>query len=179
VLGSRLGDITEFGRAVHAEMAAITTAARLGVSLQDATLLTDTFPCHNCARHIVATGIRRVVYVAPYAKSRAHELHMDSILVAPSEPREERRTDKVIFEPFIGIAPRRYGDLFAGIERKSDDGTIIGFDPVTAAPRVGVPSGRGENLEVVAYRAREDFDLGVLSERLPNLIPTLLTEEEQ
>jgi cytidine deaminase len=179
VFGSRLGDITEFGRAVHAEMAAITTAARLGVSLQDATLLTDTFPCHNCARHIVATGIRRVVYVAPYAKSRAHELHMDSILVAPSEPREERRTDKVIFEPFIGIAPRRYGDLFAGIERTSDDGTILGFDPVTAAPRVGVPSGRGENLEVVAYRAREDFDLGVLSERLPNLIPTLLTEEEQ
>jgi cytidine deaminase len=179
VLGSRLGDITEFGRAVHAEMAAITTAARLGVSLQNATVLVDTFPCHNCARHIVATGLRRVVYVAPYAKSRAHELHMDSILVAPSEPRGQRPTDKVIFEPFIGVAPRRFGDLFAGIKRKADDGTILGFDPETAAPRVGVPSGRGENLEVVAYRAREDFDLGVLSERLPHLSPTLLKEEEQ
>src|SRR6185295_12961356 len=35
---SRLWDITEYGRAVHAEMAAITDAARRGVSLQGATL---------------------------------------------------------------------------------------------------------------------------------------------
>lgn len=70
VLGSRLGDITEYGRAVHAEMAAITTAARLGVRLGDATVLTDTFPCHNCARHIIATGnkasrLRRAVRQEP------------------------------------------------------------------------------------------------------------------
>ncbi|MDN3612645.1 hypothetical protein QWZ16_23945 [Vibrio ostreicida] len=26
------------------------------------------FPCHNCAKHIVASGIKRVVYVEPYPK---------------------------------------------------------------------------------------------------------------
>jgi deoxycytidylate deaminase len=178
VLGSSLGDITEFGRAVHAEMAAITTAARLGVPLQDATVLTDTFPCHNCARHIIATGIRRVVYVAPYAKSQAQRLHGDSIVVAPSEPPEQRPDNKVIFEPFIGAAPRRFDELFAGLKRKNAGGTILNFDPGTAEPRVGAMSERAVDLEVIAYTAREDFDLTVLKGRLPTLKPPLLQEEE-
>lgn len=176
VLGSTLGDITEFGRAVHAEMAAITTAARLGVPLQDATVLTDTFPCHNCARHIIATGIRRVVYVAPYAKSQAHRLHEDAIVVAPSTPPDERPKDRVVFEPFFGVAPRRFDDLFGGLKRKNDDGTIRDFDPSKAEPRVGAPSGRAADLEVIAYTAREDFDLRVLRDRLPKLEPTLTGE---
>lgn len=177
VLGSSLGDITEFGRAVHAEMAAITTAARVGISLQDTTLLTDTFPCHNCARHIIATGIRRVVYIAPYAKSRARELHSDSIEIAPAAHPDERSADKVIFEPFIGVAPRRQDELFAGLKRKQDDGIIMPFDPTTATLRIGAASNRAAELEVIAYTARETFDLNVLKERLPKLEPTLIEEE--
>ncbi|HWT93575.1 MAG TPA: anti-phage dCTP deaminase [Solirubrobacteraceae bacterium] len=173
ILGSRLGDITEFGRAVHAEMAAITTAARLGVGLNGATVLTDTFPCHNCARHIITTGIRRVVYIAPYAKSQAHKLHEDAIVVAPAEPPEKRSTGKVVFEPFIGVAPRRFDELFAGIKRKDEDGTIIvrDFSPPVAEPRLGASTKRAGELEVVAYRAREDFDLTALRKRLPDLHP--------
>jgi deoxycytidylate deaminase len=171
ILGSRLGDITEFGRAVHAEMAAITTASRLGTALQDTTLLTDTFPCHNCARHVISAGIRRVVYIAPYAKSRALALHMDSIVVAPSP--DERPVDKVIFEPFIGVAPRRHDDLFSGLKRKEDDGSIIAFDPQHAAPRVGSAGERAAALEVVAYTSRETFDLNVLKKQLPLLEPAL------
>ena len=174
VLGSSLGDITEFGRAIHAEMAAITTAARLGVPLAGATVLTDTFPCHNCARHIVGTGIRRVVYVAPYAKSRALLLHDDSIVVAPAP--DQRPKDKVIFEPFIGVAPRRFDDLFGGVKRKNDDGSIIGFDPRKAEPRIAATSRRAEELEVIAYTAREEFDVTVLTKRMPDLIPSLKKE---
>lgn len=171
VLDSRLGETTEFGRAVHAEMAAITTAARVGTPLLDATLLTDTFPCHNCARHIVATGIRRVVYIAPYAKSRAHELHGDAIAVAPADP--DAVADKVAFEPFIGIAPRRFDLWFSGVRRKDDSGTIRTFEPNTAIPRVGATSRTAAELEVIATAARETAALTQLSKRLSTLSPTL------
>jgi len=57
---SRVKGLIEFSRAVHAEMAAIVSAARDGLGqVRGATLFTTTFPCHNCARHIVAAGIRK------------------------------------------------------------------------------------------------------------------------
>ena len=66
--GSRLHDLTEFGRAVHAEMEALLSCARSGVSPRGGVLYCTTFPCHNCAKHIVAAGIERVFYVEPYPK---------------------------------------------------------------------------------------------------------------
>ncbi len=125
-------DITEYGRAVHAEMDALLTCARSGVSPVGGTLYTTTFPCHNCTRHIIAAGIERVIYIEPYAKSRAEELHEDAIVVeekAPDEPHRLRR--KVPFTPFVGVGPRRYFDLFSltlsrGFElvRKREGGII-------------------------------------------------------
>jgi deoxycytidylate deaminase len=107
--GSLLLDVSEFGRAVHAEMEALLSCARHGVSPRSGSLYTTTFPCHNCARHIIAAGIRRVVYIEPYAKSRAADLHDDAIAVEESPG----PSDKVQFEPFVGIGPRRYFDLFS------------------------------------------------------------------
>src|SRR5439155_301649 len=63
---SAVADITEFGRAVHAEMEALLSCARNGISPRDGTLYSTTFPCHNCAKHIAAAGIARVVFVEPY-----------------------------------------------------------------------------------------------------------------
>ena len=111
-------DVIEYGREVHAEMAALTDAAKRGVSVKGCVLYCTTFPCHECARLIVSAGIRRVVYIEPYPKSRVAELYDDSIGLA------DRRTDlgnRVIFEPFVGIAPRRYFDLFSWVPRKSSD----------------------------------------------------------
>lgn len=54
---TRVRDLIEFGRAVHAEQAAIAAAAHAGVSVQGGTLYVTTFPCHLCARLIVAAGI--------------------------------------------------------------------------------------------------------------------------
>ena len=74
-------NLLEFGRIVHAEMSALTEAARRGRSVQGGTLHCTTFPCHICARHIIGSGIARVVYIEPYQKSRAKELYPDSISV--------------------------------------------------------------------------------------------------
>ena len=62
-------NLIEYSRAVHAEMEAIISVARGNKpGLVGATLFCTTFPCHSCARHIVASGIGRVVYIEPYAK---------------------------------------------------------------------------------------------------------------
>ena len=117
-------DIMEFGRAVHAEMEALLSVARSGVSPVDGTLYTTTFPCHNCAKHIVAAGIKRVVYVEPFPKSKAVDLHGDSITL-------KGEANKVKFEHFSGIGPRRFFDLFSlglssgyKIVRKSGGNTV-------------------------------------------------------
>jgi deoxycytidylate deaminase len=114
---SRIMDLTEYGRVVHAEMLAICDGARLGRSVKGTTLYCTTFPCHNCTKHILASGIRRVVYMEPYPKSRAKDLHPDEIEV------EAESDTKVAFVPFMGISPFRYRDLFHKGRRKQDDGT--------------------------------------------------------
>lgn len=129
MLDTSLGDLTEFGRAVHAEMSALLDAASRGVPVKDCTLFSTTFPCHNCARHIIAAGIRRVVYVAPYAKSQAAELHADAIEVASASP----TPGKVQFEPFVGVAPRRYLELFDAEWRGRSDRHIARKDKKTGA----------------------------------------------
>lgn len=140
--GTPLFDLTEFGRDVHAEMEALLCCARIGVSPRGGTLYTTTFPCHNCAKHIVAAGIERVVYVEPYPKSKAKELHSDSIEI--ESPHKVK--DKVRFEPFVGVGPRRYFDLFSltlstgrSLERKDSDGKKIPWVKSTSFPRVQMP----------------------------------------
>lgn len=107
---SGLFDITEYGRAVHAEMEALLTCSRVGISSRGGTIYSTTFPCHNCAKHIVASGIKRVVFVEPYPKSKALELHDDSIEIKKVPT---NGTTKVVFQTFIGIGPRRFIDLFS------------------------------------------------------------------
>jgi deoxycytidylate deaminase len=110
---TRIGGLLEFSRAVHAEMDALLSAARKGVSPVAARLFVTTFPCHYCARHIVAAGVDEVQYIEPYPKSQALNLHQDSIAVehsgwnAPSG-----KGDKVLFHPFTGVAPRLYRRAF-------------------------------------------------------------------
>jgi len=108
--GSDLRDVTEFGRAVHAEMDAIMTCARLGIATKGKHLYTTTFPCHNCTRHIIAAGISKVIYIEPYPKSKAEALHSDAICFDENEAKE---SGKIPFVPFVGVGPRRYLDLFS------------------------------------------------------------------
>ena len=116
-------DVIEYGRAVHAEMAAITAAARSGIKIEGGTLYCTTFPCHICARHIVSAGLRRVLFVEPYEKSRVRDLYPDSIAI---EPRVEIDS-RVSFCAFTGTAPRRYMDFFQSRgSKKKKDGSVLG-----------------------------------------------------
>lgn len=130
--GAKLMDLVEFVRAVHAEMAALLDACRRGIPTRGCTLYTTTFPCHDCAKHIVAAGIRRVVYIQPHPKSLALELHGDAIALGPTDKAE----GTVKFEPFVGVAPRRYVGLFGHSgKRKDRDGKIVLRDRFVAIPR--------------------------------------------
>jgi deoxycytidylate deaminase len=121
---TRVGSLTEFSRAVHAEMEAILAIARNGVKgLMGATLFSTTFPCHSCARHIVAAGIHRVVYIEPYDKSLAQDLHRDSIefeLNAGSPAGMQRSGPRIRFQHFAGVAPRLYAVVFKSATRKDE-----------------------------------------------------------
>ena len=110
---TRIGSLLEFSRAVHAEMDALLSAARKGISIVGTRLFVTAFPCHYCARHIVTAGVDEVQYIEPYPKSQALTLHQDSITVegknwkAPSE-----HGTQVLFHPFTGVSPRLYRRAF-------------------------------------------------------------------
>ena len=117
---SQMMDSLEYGRSVHAEMAAITDAARVGHSTSECLLFSNTFPCHNCAKHIVAAGIREVIYMHPYPKSYAKELFSDSIAVNPPDQGNYCAINKVIFRQFIGVVGPMYARLFTKARWKRD-----------------------------------------------------------
>jgi len=109
--GTQFMNIGEFSRPVHAEMAAIIDAARRGVSVDGCSIYVTTFPCHNCAKHIIAAGLRRVVYLEPYPKSRAEDLYREELICdAPSGKMQE---GKVICCAYSGVAPRQCARLFS------------------------------------------------------------------
>jgi cytidine deaminase len=123
--------ITEYGRMVHAEMAALMQAARLGLSVQGTTLFATTFPCHNCTKHIVAAGINRLAYIEPYPKSRASALHGDSISVEDVET-----GNRVAFQSFVGVAPRQYSHVFSlGDLSRKEGSKAKKWKPEDASPR--------------------------------------------
>lgn len=145
---SPINDLTEFGRVVHAEMQAILSCAKEGIGCMDGTLYCTTFPCHNCAKHLIAAGIKRVVYVEPYAKSKALEFHNESITM------ENDSSELVLFEPFIGVGARRFLDFFsmnsgAGtkLKRKNKDGSTVTWKKETAKLRVVLSPESYLNLE--------------------------------
>jgi len=131
---SQIRSLIEFGRAVHAEMAALIDAARRGVSVQDTTMYVTTFPCHLCARHVVAAGIKQVHYIEPYPKSLALALYPDSIALERAD-RTEQGHGQILFEPFFGVSPRRYFDLFTAPGRRDSHDKLMLFDADRASPR--------------------------------------------
>jgi deoxycytidylate deaminase len=130
--GTAVAGLLEFGRIVHAEMAAICDAAMRGVPVRDGTLYCTTFPCHMCARHIIAAGITRVVYIEPYPKSRAKKLYKRAIQV---DHDREADDDAVKFDAFVGIAPTRFIDLFDMVERKDGQGYSLSTAAANKAPK--------------------------------------------
>ena len=130
--GAQILNLLEFGRTVHAEMAAITDAARRGLSLAGSTLYSTTFPCHMCARHILSAGIKSVIYIEPYPKSMAEELYEEAICV----DQDDEPYCKVNFVSFTGLAPRRFQEFFEAPDRKGKKGKALEWNPSNGQPRV-------------------------------------------
>lgn len=68
------GTRAEICYAIHAEQNAIIQAAKLGVSIEGATLYCTHQPCVVCAKMIVNSGIVRVVYEEGYPDEFAVEM---------------------------------------------------------------------------------------------------------
>ncbi|MBI5520893.1 MAG: hypothetical protein HY916_12655 [Desulfovibrio sp.] len=117
-------DLIEFSRAIHAEMEAILSAARgCKAGLRGGTLYVTTYPCDNCVKHILAAGIKRVVYIEPYPKSRAKAFFSD-FLADDNQPSEAE--GRLQMAQFIGIAPESYVTLFRQCgERKDKNGFLL------------------------------------------------------
>jgi deoxycytidylate deaminase len=134
LVGTGVDSLTEFSRSIHAEMEAILAVAREGRhSLVGATLYTTTYPCHNCARHIVAAGITNVVYIQPYKKSLAKELHSDTVTEDVSD------STRVVFRQYDGVAPRNYLRLFRPSSPRKKDGRVFRTPAAEAVPVFRVP----------------------------------------
>lgn len=117
---SQFMDALEYGRIVHAEMSAISDAARLGVGVQGGTIYCTTFPCHMCSKHIVSSGLSKVVFLEPYPKSLTSDLHPDSVKIEGTSRGSFAKFGAVEFVPFFGITPRRYREFFSRTKRKKD-----------------------------------------------------------
>ncbi|MFN3828332.1 MAG: anti-phage dCTP deaminase [Micavibrio sp.] len=155
---TRIGQLIEFSRAVHAEMDALMSAARQGMSTVGTRLFVTTFPCHNCARHIVAAGVDEVQFIEPYLKSRALPLHGDAITAnrvgwrPPSSMHRvnglknramvvkdgEDNAPQVLFRPFTGVAPRLYRRAFYKDRHLKDPISGKMLDKFQAAEGTGV-----------------------------------------
>jgi deoxycytidylate deaminase len=164
---TQLFEITEYGRAVHAEMEALLSCARTGANTVGARLFTTTFPCHNCAKHIIAAGVREVTYVEPYAKSRAHRLYSDSILLDDGgDDASDHEEGPVRFRPFIGVGPRRFVDLFSmklgsGYPVKRErSGIKHDWDSASANPRIPMAGASYIQREAVVEQWLRDHSEG-------------------
>ena len=128
----KLGGLIEFSRAIHAEMHAILGAGRIaGDKLVGGKIFVTTYPCHSCARHIIAAGITEVYYIEPYRKSLAIKLHGDAI----SELELDSKKVRVL--AYDGVAPTKFLALFrvAANSRKSA-GKLIRVPLKEAMPRI-------------------------------------------
>ena len=151
---AKIENTIDYMRPVHAEAAALLDAARHGVATLGCNLYTTTFPCHECARHIVAAGIKEVIYLEPYDKSGVGRLYKDSISVdtATGDP------PKLLFRNFVGVAPRRYLQYFLMNGRKRKEGgkvrkfSLPGKEPYLPVGALPVKSVLGAEAKVL-----EDF----------------------
>ena len=77
-LGIESGTRAELCYAIHAEQNAIIQAAKLGVSIDGATLYCTHQPCSVCAKMIINAGISRVVYQEGYPDEFSLEIFREA-----------------------------------------------------------------------------------------------------
>lgn len=117
-----------------------------------------------------------MIYIEPYAKSRAEELHKDAIVVEEKAQDLKRHANKIPFTHFVGVGPRRYFDLFSltlstghELQRKIDDKVI---ELVKSPAWARVP------LSPYSYIIREAMAIRLL-DSLPQQLSIFTTTENE
>lgn len=90
--------------AIHAENMAIMNAS--GKNIQGSIIYTTTFPCGQCARQIVYSGINEVVYIEPYPD--------------PDSARFLKEFGGKRVRMFEGVKARAYERVFSGVRRQNE-----------------------------------------------------------
>lgn len=124
-------NIIEYSRSIHAEMHAIIIGSQMTNSkMVGGNLYCTTYPCHNCARHIILAGIKNIYYIEPYKKSLGMTLHHDALT------EDESEKNKVRILPYDGVSPDKYLNFFSmKDERKEKNGKLIAKNIRTAIPK--------------------------------------------
>ena len=73
-MGVPSGRMLELCRGLHAEQNAIIQSALFGVSIENSQIYTVNQPCVVCAKMIINSGIKRIVYSEPYPDPLAEEM---------------------------------------------------------------------------------------------------------
>jgi hypothetical protein len=91
-----------------------------------------------CARHIISSGIKEVVFIEPYPKSRTEKQYRQMIKIDGGE----HDPSFLNFKPFEGISPKRYIDFFSveGKKRKDKMGKIYKWEKTKSFPQVDMIS---------------------------------------
>ncbi|TDT82039.1 anti-phage dCTP deaminase [Pseudodesulfovibrio indicus] len=118
-----VSELIEFSRAIHAEMEALLSAARTAkAGISGGTIYVTTYPCENCAKHLITAGIKKIVYIEPYPKSRVLAFFSDFI----AEDNKPAGENQVSVSQFVGISHESYPLLFKKrFARKGKDGRCI------------------------------------------------------
>jgi deoxycytidylate deaminase len=110
--------------------AIINAGQAAGSRLKGGKLFVTTYPCHSCARHIIAAGISEVYFIEPYRKSLALKLHSDAIT------EDENDTEKVRLLAYDGVAPVRFLSLFrVPQDSRKANGRMVVVDKASVRPR--------------------------------------------
>jgi deoxycytidylate deaminase len=165
IKNAMVNDIIEFGRMIHAEMNAITDASRFRRSTIGSTLYCTTLPCHMCTRHIIAAGVKKVIYLEPYHKSMSKDLYKDSISF---DLTETPSSDHVHFSAFTGITPKSFQLVFSKGKRKGKDGKAFGWDKKSAQPIFTTISPYYKSLEIDSVSELKDIVTKITPQSLGN-----------
>jgi deoxycytidylate deaminase len=111
-LRQAISGVTEFKRSTHAEMSALLDACRRGVPVRDCIMYVNFYPCHNCTKHLIAAGIKKVVFLHPYTKSKARQM-FNGMIKHGLFVNQTEQANLVVYEPFLGVSPNRFMLMFA------------------------------------------------------------------
>jgi len=88
-MGIASGTRAEYCYATHAEQNAIVQAAKLGISVEGATIYVTHQPCCICTKLIINSGIKRIVYAHHYPDDFSMEILSQTDIKVEHIPYEE------------------------------------------------------------------------------------------